>query len=172
MRGAPDGRLAGNSGAGIIPAYAGSTQGRACSPSRPADHPRVCGEHICWLADFFSGPGSSPRMRGAPRLLDISQSKLRIIPAYAGSTVGSCLSVTVSTDHPRGCGEHKDGRPERERPLGSSPRMRGAPNSTSPTVLPSRIIPAYAGSTKGDAPLDFFVEDHPRVCGEHVAFLH
>ena len=52
-------------GAGIIPAYAGSTWSRRSRPSRTRDHPRICGEHP---STPFTRPctmGSSPHMRGA-----------------------------------------------------------------------------------------------------------
>ena len=52
---------------------------------------------------------------------------------------------------------------------GSSPRMRGAQRRRETFADGRRIIPAYAGSTiqvwNGKA----FVEDHPRVCGEHLS---
>ena len=70
-------------------------------------------------------------------------------------------------DHPRVCGEH-DCVPE-DLPLdsGSSPRMRGTRNATSPQFQVRRIIPAYAGNTQC-ANLDTTdPRDHPRVCGEH-----
>ena len=50
---------------------------------------------------------------------------------------------------------------------GSSPRARGAQN-TSPYTLPEHgIIPACAGSTRVALPLGVGHEDHPRVRGEH-----
>ena len=53
----------------IIPAYAGSTD-CDCMPSiARQDHPRVCGEHIIGFLIFLGIMESSPRMRGAPRLL-------------------------------------------------------------------------------------------------------
>ena len=50
------------------------------------DHPRVCGEHG---SSFLPGEGpfgSSPRMRGALRMVRRGGPVGRIIPAYAGST--------------------------------------------------------------------------------------
>ena len=53
---------------GIIPACAGNTH-RANGPARSArDHPRVCGEHAVDAPDARHMSGSSPRVRGTPRL--------------------------------------------------------------------------------------------------------
>ena len=65
-RGAPVSRFRGAPGAGIIPAYAGST----LSPSGPGalswDHPRIRGEHGVIDVVDFEDQGSSPHTRGAP----------------------------------------------------------------------------------------------------------
>ena len=54
--------------------------------------------------------GSSPRMRGAlPVQINVADCA-RIIPADAGSTRGTYDSPLKTWDHPRGCGEHEDGR--------------------------------------------------------------
>ena len=66
MRGAPHAGFAPVDDLGIIPAYAGSTEGQWCMP------------------DWDSG--SSPRMRGARLSLGFVLLGLGIIPAYAGST--------------------------------------------------------------------------------------
>ena len=77
---------------GIIPAYAGSTEGTVSTLANGEDHPRVCGEH--GLAEFAPDcvKGSSPRMRGAPKP-DVGSRVVRgIIPAYAGSTTAESLT--------------------------------------------------------------------------------
>ena len=132
---------------GIIPAYAGSTRSRGSSSGRCRDHPRVCGEH---------SPKSSLRTRHSG-----------IIPAYAGSTNTWDQLGPTNKDHPRVCGEHP---PRRRAPCagaGSSPRMRGAPHVAVEHQTRAGIIPAYAGSTHGDAEGVRAHGDHPRVCGEH-----
>ena len=50
-------------------------------------------------------------------------------------------------DHPRACGEHRQGRVGRDAVQGSSPRMRGAPHSFEVFHIHTEIIPAHAGST-------------------------
>ena len=73
----------------IIPAYAGSTRSCPAPPARYRDHPRIRGEHAscCALMDF--AVGSSPHTRGARRMLFGLLRPRRIIPAYAGSTLGN-----------------------------------------------------------------------------------
>ena len=52
----------------ITPACAGKTPARPCPPSRPADHPRVCGENS--FLHLYAPPchGSPPCVRGKPHL--------------------------------------------------------------------------------------------------------
>ena len=52
----------------ITPACAGKTPARPCPPSRPADHPRVCGENS--FLHLYAPPchGSPPRVRGKPTI--------------------------------------------------------------------------------------------------------
>ena len=86
MRGARSPARAGTWSAGIIPAYAGSTQFRRCPRGFFGDHPRVCGEHLDEIAEAARAQGSSPRMRGARRYRRHRVWVGGIIPAYAGST--------------------------------------------------------------------------------------
>ena len=72
------------------------------------------------------GAGSSPRMRGAPRLGVLARPVQGIIPADAGSTTSCFAPLTFDQDHPRGCGEHTHSTSIVPVLTGSSPRMRGA----------------------------------------------
>ena len=110
---------------GIIPAYAGNTCGAAPKNCITGDHPRVCGEHLDVNLDNISVPGSSPRMRGTPRLAIADRALDGIIPAYAGNTLSSCSRSSSTWDHPRVCGEHVPIGGNTFVHLGSSPRMRG-----------------------------------------------
>ena len=156
---------------GIIPAYAGSTDRLAKAMANHRDHPRIRGEHGLRLTERLFLAGSSPHTRGAPdaSLLDLPHD--RIIPAYAGSTSGSCKPGTSTTDHPRIRGEHD--RPSRTtaRTKGSSPHTRGA--LVAPGLVPfgGGIIPAYAGSTRPAGPTGPCLPDHPRIRGEHRFFF-
>ena len=91
---------------GIIPAYAGSTQRSWWPAACTGDHPRVCGEHFALSLMLTMAVGSSPRMRGALAMGLRHRVRLRIIPAYAGSTYSTYQRSVVIWDHPRVCGEH------------------------------------------------------------------
>ena len=71
---------------GIIPAYAGNTAFSSLARLSSWDHPRVCGEHTQTVPPTTSGAGSSPRMRGTPRTIQLRYIGHGIIPAYAGNT--------------------------------------------------------------------------------------
>ena len=133
--------------AGIIPAYAGSTNRNSWEIPRFWDHPRVCGEHFSATSPIMTSTGSSPRMRGAQAKAYDPNDTNGIIPAYAGSTAAVLPVLLLSRDHPRVCGEHESPDSQPLRRSGSSPRMRGALAGNPAGVLMGGIIPAYAGST-------------------------
>ena len=176
---------------GIIPAYAGSTDGshatsvhrQGSSPhtrgalptsrrqmTRQRDHPRIRGEHLVYklLQGFRAG----------------------IIPAYAGSTARRCPTP------PRGLGSSPHTRGARCRTPFPIPRCRDHPRIRGEHCAVAilsfddvGIIPAYAGSTpscpappfryRGSSPHTRGAQgqalsshqagrDHPRIRGEHT----
>ena len=76
----------------IIPAYAGSTPLARGGFGRPADHPRIRGEHGRSERQPPQRRGSSPHTRGAHRASNRPPCCRRIIPAYAGSTPPRTMS--------------------------------------------------------------------------------
>ena len=91
---------------GIIPAYAGSTNGPSSRPPPKADHPRIRGEHDGNRPASQEREGSSPHTRGAPTHPRHPRHNQRIIPAYAGSTPAPGRIENPGADHPRIRGEH------------------------------------------------------------------
>ena len=154
---------------GIIPAYAGSTWRRTGTPPRRWDHPRIRGEHSWPASAASSAAGSSPHTRGARSLRRSSFPDIRIIPAYAGSTLRGEPARRILGDHPRIRGEHTDSGPFHDVSLGSSPHTRGAPAPSPSRPRRRRIIPAYAGSTEPPRGADVGEWDHPRIRGEHTS---
>ena len=73
-------------GVRFIPAFAGNTSASATCLSIVTVHPRVCGEHECFCTNHCPHIGSSPRLRGTPKLISINQLSCRFIPAFAGNT--------------------------------------------------------------------------------------
>ena len=131
----------------IIPAYAGSTTGCYGCRWRARDHPRIRGEHLAEAHRLGLSGGSSPHTRGAPAARRNRPQNPGIIPAYAGSTLSAPCAMPVPPDHPRIRGEHGAVGEYSLRRRGSSPHTRGAPSTSTYSPPPSRIIPAYAGST-------------------------
>jgi len=65
LRGALSITLLGVSSPGITPAPAGSTKSCGNFGDDTRDHPRACGEHLCWQVLVQCLLGSPPRLRGA-----------------------------------------------------------------------------------------------------------
>ena len=157
---------------GLIPASAGSTEGREGAPGASRAHPRVRGEHlVVTLAGVYS-EGSSPRPRGAPYINLMDTDLAWLIPASAGSTHSTTEHGTAGGAHPRVRGEHECLLRECEVGEGSSPRPRGAPILSSATTPVTGLIPASAGSTWRPRCMRSRSRAHPRVRGEHFRFAH
>ena len=71
---------------GIIPAHAGLTAYAYIVENANGDHPRACGAHVASPMRTAARPGSSPRMRGSPKIVAVADIILWIIPAHAGLT--------------------------------------------------------------------------------------
>ena len=168
MRGTPCTCTTGSPHIGIIPAYAGNTHSVVNTPDYSGDHPRVCGEHPIATSVRSITLGSSPRMRGTPRIPRPVERGTGIIPAYAGNTRGVLCYYRGDGDHPRVCGEHVPVRGLARSIAGSSPRMRGTHVGDFLGGQVNGIIPAYAGNTSLMIRSADGIWDHPRVCGEHT----
>ena len=99
---------------GIIPAYAGSTSCMDSPGSLSWDHPRIRGVHILSEPSMGHCVGSSPHTRGPLRTCRFVLVRIRISPAYAGSTQQDMISFRHTRDHPRIRGVHpfRRGRPQ------------------------------------------------------------
>ena len=131
----------------IIPAHAGQTTRPTPAMMPSTDHPRACGANAIHPLRTRYDLGSSPRMRGKPRVCSGLAAVRRIIPAHAGQTTGVQPVCTQPPDHPRACGANDALFPMPDVTRGSSPRMRGKPTTTTSIYADARIIPAHAGQT-------------------------
>ena len=109
---------------------------------------------------------SSPRVRGAAILVNVSSIFSGIIPARAGSSCLTRCARPPRWDHPRACGEQGSPSALRRMSMGSSPRVRGAEPRDEDGRDDGGIIPARAGSSSCPAPVRAQTWDHPRACGE------
>ena len=178
---------------GSSPHTRGAQLFNAHQTARDRDHPRIRGEHGGSIMPVENVPGSSPHTRGALSTTNSCEGRARIIPAYAGSTLEPRGDTGGERDHPRIRGEHPaasrctvpNGRiipayagstsptdTLSRRPHGSSPHTRGAPDRIIAMAEKSRIIPAYAGSTFISIYCCASSGDHPRIRGEHHAFVY
>ncbi len=130
-------------------------------------HPRGCGEHDFVKRRKAAINGSSPRVRGTPKIADFSIEEVRFIPAGAGNTSQLRSTTTRTAVHPRGCGEHFRAQPLRQTDGGSSPRVRGTRNYAASANGLFRFIPAGAGNTGPEYSSRSIRPVHPRGCGEH-----
>ena len=132
---------------GIIPACAGNTSKVDFKRLLARDHPRVCGEHAVSAGTKVLDAGSSPRVRGTQRPRHPLAFATGIIPACAGNTIAPSRGSARLWDHPRVCGEHRRQKHDAAANLGSSPRVRGTPDTVHEDVNELGIIPACAGNT-------------------------
>ena len=93
---------------------------------------------------------------------------LRITPAYAGTTKMETAMIDGIKDHPRLRGDHDIESPSSKVVMGSPPLTRGPLRSKHRPSGLFRITPAYAGTTIQQVLAVFFIQDHPRLRGDHL----
>ena len=131
----------------LIPACAGKTKNSRKPRAGLPAHPRVCGENITVNSEEAGAQGSSPRVRGKRASRYVALFGMGLIPACAGKTGSARGWRRVETAHPRVCGENLIGLGADLASMGSSPRVRGKPVYSWPTIEDHGLIPACAGKT-------------------------
>ena len=148
------GELGGGGGApldrrGFIPACAGNSVQTTRLTRIPAVHPRVCGELHQSRPAKNRNTGSSPRVRGTPLCVTMSQNALTgSSPRVRGTRTADRANTAAPPVHPRVCGELNN-----------------------PMCVPKarlRFIPACAGNSFFLPRSSCMLSVHPRVCGELV----
>ncbi len=140
-------RAAGRKGTRFIPACTGNSGRVHSSPPQRPVHPRVYGELSNQGRARFSRIGSSPRVRGTPPNSACRRSSSRFIPACAGNSRLPTASVFRRSVHPRVYGELVYDLSEAMVRTGSSPRVRGTPQTQVTGGAYDRFIPACAGNS-------------------------
>ena len=152
----------------FIPACAGNARGKRGAVRCAAVHPRVCGERTRSKGQTDPHNGSSPRVRGTPRIVGERHGLRRFIPACAGNAGTVSAEELRQQVHPRVCGERPlPGCPIR-RAAGSSPRVRGTLHVQDVRPILRRFIPACAGNARRPLIRCTPCPVHPRVCGERA----
>ena len=155
-------------------------------------HPRVGGENLGLCPFLSQSRGSSPRGRGKPPRKCRARRRTRLIPAWAGKTLGggaarpeddwlipawagkTSMRLTVRSAraaHPRVGGENAKNVAIPALQDGSSPRGRGKRVVSTYYQLRFRLIPAWAGKTSLRGTRAAGRAAHPRVGGENVTAL-
>mgnify|MGYP004658024795 CR=1 FL=1 len=111
--------------------------------------------------------GSPPQVRGKLLYPLSSISCNGITPAGAGKTIGEHCEALKTRDHPRRCGENCPYFEPVWGDRGSPPQVRGKQCAFSSSVSSRRITPAGAGKTVSSSSRPYWLEDHPRRCGEN-----
>ncbi len=150
----------------FIPAHAGNSFDQSRSDALEKVHPRACGEQSARESFPFVRAGSSPRMRGTARGNRNGVLNGRFIPAHAGNRPSARQAGSISTVHPRACGEQFLCTIYRRDVPGSSPRMRGTGTCNLHCGSQVRFIPAHAGNRPTVPCARHAPSVHPRACGE------
>ena len=132
----------------LIPAWAGKTRYVATVSHIPRAHPRVGGENVRRRTRRRAVRGSSPRGRGKPRGSLFSVIVGRLIPAWAGKTIGWAFRTGACRAHPRVGGENAAPMSHLGGGGGSSPRGRGKLVGRVDGHPDHGLIPAWAGKTQ------------------------
>ena len=157
--------------AGITPAYAGNTYSLSLELCRVQDHPRLRGEHPSRSHPCWPHIGSPPPTRGTLDGVRHVFNPCGITPAYAGNTGTYKGFKDIKWDHPRLRGEHPFLYLQLLSPPGSPPPTRGTLETRLAKLESLRITPAYAGNTNAKYIENDVKGDHPRLRGEHTAFI-
>ena len=115
--------------------------------------------------------GSPPLVRGKGFQGFQRYCRTRITPARAGKSIAGKGIPCCKQDHPRSCGEKKNGKRHQKVLRGSPPLVRGKGKKSSFGALVRRITPARAGKSEVLSSLFPVKRDHPRSCGEKSCFL-
>ena len=132
---------------GLIPAYAGRTCHPANQHQSRAAHPRLRGADKSSPAAPEVVGGSSPLTRGGRGVGEGGHFGFRLIPAYAGRTVGMEKEAAREKAHPRLRGADSLLIASFFCGGGSSPLTRGGLEILHRVYCHRGLIPAYAGRT-------------------------
>ncbi len=112
--------------------------------------------------------GSSPRVRGTDGQRGGRRPLARFIPAGAGNRCPRPWGASLSSAHPRGCGEQWLKGTFSAADTGSSPRVRGTEAVRIGRHERPRLIPAGAGNSRYPRNRRTTASAHPRGCGEQA----
>ena len=146
-RGRPSGQRATQQRVGTIPARAGETFRPGTRRADDGDHPRSRGGDIPGQRGLPDHRGPSPLARGRPQPRAAQRNHRGTIPARAGETLTSLVTLRHIWDHPRSRGGDSSRVFRWVFIKGPSPLARGRLSGFLAKALHSGTIPARAGET-------------------------
>ena len=154
-----------------IPACAGEPHRPPACQSLAGVYPRVCGGTGSRRRTMEPIGGLSPRVRGNPDDAAEWFWSQRSIPACAGEPHRPPACQSLAGVYPRVCGGTRLSLVHWHVRRGLSPRVRGNPSPTSPSMSYSRSIPACAGEPRCGLRRTLSSRVYPRVCGGTIYLL-
>ena len=137
---------------------------------RSRDHPRMCGEKVIISSIVAVIQGSPPHVRGKGLHILAHGLDVGITPACAGKRQGQVVPGFAFEDHPRMCGEKSATYSPFSHKIGSPPHVRGKDAVKRHSARGFGITPACAGKSTSALLFLSCSWDHPRMCGEKLAF--
>ena len=131
-------------------------------------YPRWRGEHRGKKINDPRDIGLSPLARGTPRHQPQTANQRRFIPAGAGNTIPTIITLGSISVYPRWRGEHSKAGRTNGAAAGLSPLARGTQRRIRGVKSLLRFIPAGAGNTEALAKLPDIATVYPRWRGEHL----
>ena len=130
------------------------------------DHPHAYGDKRFRYVCLQQCLGSSPRVWGQVDTGNVNKGSQRIIPTRMGtrSTILDKSGLTV--DHPHAYGDKAVLEEKKFIEEGSSPRVWGQAETTSPSAMAIRIIPTRMGTSMFSFLILLSHKDHPHAYGD------
>ena len=162
--------LVADDAAGITSACAEQTRFLGADATPTWDHLRVCGADPVRLVNPDGTPGSPPRVRSRPLLVDWLGLEGGITSACAEQTPPSSPASATSGDHLRVCGADRLGHHAETVTGGSPPRVRSRPPPAARRRHHRGITSACAEQTLNRVVQESCPWDHLRVCGADAGY--
>ena len=134
-------------GCRFTPTCVGKTLRDMPISSLPTVHPHVCGENILAPVTASALIGSPPRVWGKHIVNNAIETAQRFTPTCVGKTqkpTWKSLSIPV---HPHVCGENIDAIEQKEKKVGSPPRVWGKLWQPLQAIVAARFTPTCVGKT-------------------------
>ncbi len=150
---------------GPIPARAGQPPMSSMISASSMAYPRACGATLSGCMAVAWPQGLSPRVRGNRSRSADPGRPIWPIPARAGQPPMRTMHATASRAYPRACGATDSAYQSSAGSYGLSPRVRGNPMVSLPSLSWAGPIPARAGQPACARALPRAAGAYPRACG-------